>query len=284
MRRQVAAVAGPLLVGVGFAALALIEREKPLRRGETPGSPRRVIRNLVIAGLSGAAVQVAERPVAVPLARLVARRRLGLLPALRLPRAIELTASVLLMDYTLYVWHRMLHRVPLLWRFHRVHHSDLEMDVTTAIRFHFGEFVLGTPFRAAQILLIGVAPGAIALWQRLTLAEVVFHHSNLRLPIALERRLVRFVVTPRMHGIHHSVVPGETDANWSSGLTLWDRLHGTLKLNVPQGEVTIGVPEYRRPEEVTLARLLAMPFGAQRRVGRPPVRQPLSGSLTTLAK
>ena len=284
MRRRVAAVAGPLLVGVGFAALALIEREKPLRRGETPGSPRRVIRNLVIAGLSGAAVQVAERPVAVPLARLVARRRLGLLPALRLPRAIELAASVLLMDYTLYVWHRMLHRVPLLWRFHRVHHSDLEMDVTTAIRFHFGEFVLGTPFRAAQILLIGVAPGALALWQRLTLAEVVFHHSNLRLPIALERRLVRFVVTPRMHGVHHSVVPGETDANWSSGLTLWDRLHGTLKLNVPQGEVTIGVPEYRRPEEVTLPRLLAMPFGAQRRVGRPPVRQPLSGSLTKLAK
>ena len=284
MRRQVAAVAGPLLVGVGFAALVLVERQRPLRGRNTQDPPRRVIRNLVIAGLSGAAVQVAERPVAVPLARLVARRRLGLLPALRLPRAIELAASVLLMDYTLYVWHRMLHRVPLLWRFHRVHHSDLEMDVTTAIRFHFGEFVLGTPFRAAQILLIGVAPGALALWQRLTLAEIVFHHSNLRLPIALERRLVRFVVTPRMHGIHHSVVRGETDANWSSGLTLWDRLHGTLKLNVPQGEVTIGVPEYRRPEDVTLPRLLAMPFGRQCRVGQLPVRPPLPGSLTTLAK
>ncbi len=270
MIRRVAGVVGSLLAGAVFVALAVGEREKPLRGRETSDSVRRVIRNLAIAGLSGAAIQVTERPVTAPLARLVARRRLGLLPALGLPRALELAVSIALMDYTLYVWHRMLHQVPLLWRFHRVHHSDLDMDTTTAIRFHLGEFVLGTPFRAAQILLIGVGPGALALWQRLTLAEVVFHHSNLRLPIAAERRLVRLIVTPRMHGIHHSVVPGETDANWSSGLTLWDWLHGTLKLNVPQDEVTIGVPEYRRPEDVTVPRLLAMPFGRQRRATRPP--------------
>ncbi len=272
-----------MLAGPAFLVLALGERDRPLRGRETPDSARRMIRNLTIAGLSGAAVQAAERPVAAPLARLVARRRFGVVPALRLPRALELAVSVALMDYTLYIWHRMLHRLPLLWRFHRVHHSDLDMDTTTALRFHLGEFVLGTPFRAAQILLIGVGPGALALWQRLTLAEVVFHHSNLRLPIDVERHLVRFIVTPRMHGIHHSVVPGETDANWSSGLTLWDWLHGTLKLNVPQGDVTIGVPEYRRPEEVTLLRLLAMPFGRQHRAARPPTRRRLPGSPATLA-
>ncbi len=283
MIRRVAGIVAPPLAGAAFVALALQERERPLRHWETPDSARRLIRNLAIAGLSGAAIQMTERPVTAPLARLVARRHLGLLHALRLPRALELAASVALMDYTLYVWHRMLHRVPLLWRFHRVHHSDLDMDTTTAVRFHLGEFVLGTPFRAAQILLLGVGPGALALWQRLTLVEVMFHHSNLSLPIALERRLVRFIVTPRMHGIHHSVVPGEADANWSSGLTLWDWLHGTLKLNVPQGEVTIGVPEYRRPEDVTLPRLLAMPFGRQRRVALPPARGRLPGSPAMLA-
>ncbi len=282
--RRIVRVAGPLLVGVAFAVLALAERARPLRDRDTPDSPRRLVRNLALAGLSGAAVQIAERPITVPLARLVARRRLGLLPTLRLPSGIELAAALAFMDYTLYLWHRMTHQVPFLWRFHRVHHADLDMDATTAIRFHLGEFVLSAPFRAAQILLIGVSPSALALWQRLTLLEVLFHHSNLRLPIALERRLVRAVVTPRMHGIHHSVVPGETDANWSSGLTLWDRLHGTLKLNVPQEDVTIGVPEYRRPQDVTLPRLLAMPFGPQRRARRLPERSRLPGSPVTLAR
>ena len=284
MTRRAVRVAGPLLAGAVFAVLALAERARPLRDREEQDSPRRFVRNLTLAGLSAAAVQIAERPVTVPLARVVARRRLGLLPLLRLPSGIELAASLALMDYTLYVWHMMTHRVPFLWRFHRVHHADLDMDATTAIRFHLGEFVLSAPFRAAQILLIGVGPDALALWQRLTLLEVLFHHSNLRLPIALERRLVRAVVTPRMHGIHHSVVPGETDANWSSGLTLWDRLHGTLKLNVPQDEVTIGVPECRRPQDVTLPRLLAMPFGRQRRAGRPPVRPRRAGWPITLAR
>lgn len=146
-----------------------------------------------------------------------------------------------------------------------------------AIRFHFGEFVLGVPYRALQVALIGVSPRAFALWQRLTLAEILLHHSNLRIAPAIERRLVRLIVTPGTHGIHHSVVPGGRNANWSSGPALWDRLHGTLKLNVPQAEVRIGVPGHRRPEDVTLPRLVAMPFERQRREHEPPVRRPLPG-------
>ena len=187
------------------------------------------------------------------------------------------------MDYTLYLWHVMTHRVPFLWRFHRVHHADLDMDASTAIRFHLGEFLLAAPYRALQVALIGVSPEALTLWQRLTLAEVVFHHSNLRLPLGLEQRLVGVIVTPRMHGIHHSTVPGAADANWSSLFTLWDRLHGTLRLNVPQAAVEIGVPELRRPRDVALPRLLALPFERQRRAAWPPSRAKLPSPEDVLA-
>src|SRR5205823_9528557 len=126
------------------------------------------------------------------------------------------------------------------------------------------EMVVSVPWRAAQVALLGVSPQALRAWQMLTLIEVMFHHSNVELPIEVERWLSRFIVTPRLHGIHHSIVPEETDSNWSSGLTVWDWLHGTLRLNVPQDRITIGVPAYRVPEEVSLVEVLKMPFVKQR--------------------
>ena len=155
------------------------------------------------------------------------------------------------MDYTLYVWHVLTHRVPFLWRFHVVHHVDLDLDASTALRFHFAEIVISIGWRIGQVVLIGVPPLALSAWQTATLVSIMFHHANVRLPIAAERRLNRFVVTPRMHGIHHSIVREETDSNWSSGLTLWDRLHGTLRLDVSQDEVTIEVPAYRDWRDVS---------------------------------
>lgn len=183
---------------------------------------------------------------------------------MRAPLWLEIVAGILMLDYTLFLWHVLLHRVPLLWRFHEVHHSDLDLDATTALRFHFGELALSVPWRAAQILLIGVRGRTLRLWQQLTLASVLFHHSNVRLPLWLERLLVRIVVTPRMHGIHHSIAEAETNSNWSSGLTVWDRLHGTLRLDRPQAAVVIGLPAYRRKKELVLPRLIAMPFVTQR--------------------
>jgi len=153
---RVIALAGSLAVLGAFAALTLAERARPLRGREEPDTPRRLARNLALAGLSAAATRLAGRPVVEPLARAVGRRRWGLLPRLGLPGWVETAVSVLLMDYTLYLWHVMTHRVPLLWRFHQVHHADLDMDASTAIRFHFGEFVLGVPYRALQVALIGV--------------------------------------------------------------------------------------------------------------------------------
>jgi sterol desaturase/sphingolipid hydroxylase (fatty acid hydroxylase superfamily) len=202
-------------------------------------------------------------PVIMPLAGLVERQGWGLLRLGLLPGWLELALALVLMDYTLYVWHVLTHRVPWLWRVHVVHHVDLDLDASTALRFHFAELVVSVVWRAGQVVVIGIGPAALATWQTALLVSILFHHSNVRLPYRIERWLVHLVVTPRMHGIHHSTVRAETDSNWSSGLTVWDRLHGTLRLNVPQDAVTIGVPAYRRSEEVGLRRILALPFRRQ---------------------
>jgi sterol desaturase/sphingolipid hydroxylase (fatty acid hydroxylase superfamily) len=261
-RRLPGWLSGVLVIGA-FGALVWRERRRPLREAIEP-KLRRDARNLAVAALSAATLRVLEKPVVEPLAEAVERRRWGLLKQLALPAWAELPLAVILMDYTLYVWHVLTHRVPWLWRFHLVHHVDLDLSATTALRFHFAEMALSVPWRAGQVLLLGVAPRALSIWQTALLASILFHHSNLRLPLALERRLVRLIVTPRMHGIHHSTVEEETDSNWSSGLTLWDRLHGTLRLDVPQDAIMIGVPAYREPEAVALPKILAMPFGPER--------------------
>jgi sterol desaturase/sphingolipid hydroxylase (fatty acid hydroxylase superfamily) len=252
-----------LVVGGAFGALLWLERRRPLRR-PVESKAVRTGRNLAVAALSAAALRVAEGPVTTPLAALVERRRWGLLKRLDLPAWLEVPLAVALLDYTLYLWHILTHRVPWLWRLHQVHHVDLDLDASTALRFHFAEMVTSVPWRAAQVVVIGASPLALSLWQTAALVEILFHHSNVELPPEWERRLCRWVVTPRMHGIHHSIVPEETASNWSSGLTLWDRLHGTLRLNVPQRAVVIGVPAYRDPAEVTLPKVLALPFQPQR--------------------
>jgi sterol desaturase/sphingolipid hydroxylase (fatty acid hydroxylase superfamily) len=249
---------GPLLGAGAFLLLAWLERRRPLRRNVEP-KLRREARNVAVAALGAPVVLLAETPVVMPLAALAEKRRWGLLQRSGLPYWLELPAALLLMDYTFYLWHILLHRVPFLWRFHLVHHTDLDLDASTALRFHAGELLVSIPWRAAQVLAIGMTPRTFAAWQAAFLLCILFHHSEVRLPLAWERRMVRVFVTPRMHGIHHSVVERETNSNWSSGLTVWDWLHGTLRLDVPD-DVTIGVPEYRDPDSVTLGRIMRMPL------------------------
>jgi sterol desaturase/sphingolipid hydroxylase (fatty acid hydroxylase superfamily) len=254
--------------GAAVGALYLVERLRPLRARKEPG-PARVGRNLAIGLLAGATTAASEWPLVEPAQRLAERHRLGLLRWLPLPRVVGAALGFLLLDYTLYVWHRVNHRVPFLWRFHAVHHIDLDLDSTTGLRFHFGELTLAAWFRAAQILLLGVDRATLRAWQRMLVVSVVFHHSNLALPIAVERRLVRFLVTPRMHGIHHSTRGDEVDANYSSLLSWWDRMHRSLKLNVPQASITIGVEGFLRPDAVTLTESLRLPFRSDPRLRLP---------------
>lgn len=236
-----------------------LERRRPLRHS-ADSKLQRNVRNSLIGVSAAVAMQLAEVPVFRRMSE-VERRRWGLVKRLRLPFWLEVIVALALMDYTLYVWHRLAHRLPFLWRFHLPHHADVDLDVSTGLRFHFGEIALGTPYRAAQILLIGVSPLTLSIWQTLMLISIAFHHSNIDLPPSIERRLVRFIVTPRMHGIHHSMIPEEANSNWSSGLSVWDRLHKTMRLNIPQSDIVIGLPAYR--ESIHLTEALVVPFAAQ---------------------
>lgn len=257
------------LTGVGLVVL-WAERTRRARSYVEP-LPRHAGRNLVVAGIAAGTVHALEAPVVVPVARWVTRRGWGITRALRAPQWVRDAVAVLLLDYTLYLWHVLVHRVPFLWRFHLVHHVDLDLDASTGLRFHAGELTLSIPWRAAQIAAIGVTPQALATWQTLTLASVLFHHSNSALPAPVERAVGWVFVTPRMHAIHHSVDPSQRDANFSSGLAWWDRLHRTLRVDASADQVTIGVEGYAAPEDVALGRLLELPFRPQPRLARAPL-------------
>jgi sterol desaturase/sphingolipid hydroxylase (fatty acid hydroxylase superfamily) len=245
-----------------FGGLLWLERRRPLRSA-TESKLTRDARNLMVAASSAIVTNVVERPLALQLARQVAQQQLGLLQQVRLPLWLEAGAACALLDYTLYVWHYLTHKIGFLWRIHVVHHVDLDLSTSTAFRFHFAEMLLSIPFRLAQVRLLGISPLTLTLWQTCLFLSVMFHHSNVALPKQWERRLNWLIVTPRMHGIHHSNIRAETDANWSSGLTMWDWLHGTLKLEVPQQIITIGVPAYSHESQVTLGKLMALPFVSQ---------------------
>lgn len=252
---------GALVFGT-LGVLFWLEHRRALRREVEP-KLRRTVRNLSVAALAAATVQFVERPLVAPVAREVVARQWGLLQQWWLPAWIGVPLAVLLMDYTLYVWHILVHRVPFLWRFHKVHHVDLDLDASTALRFHFAEIAVSIPYRAAQLALIGIGPRDLSIWQTFLMVSILFHHSNVELPVRVERWLSRLLVTPRMHGIHHSIIESEANSNWSSGLTVWDWIHGTLRLNVPQQAVTIGVAAHRDPADVTLPRIVEMPFVSQ---------------------
>lgn len=250
----------PVAAGALMVGLFIVERQRPLRPVRPKPDVWRVPRNFIMAASVAAVVRCCERPLVDPLARWVARRGLGLLPRLRLAPTGQKLLGLLLLDYTLYGWHVLLHRQPLLWRGHVVHHADLVLDSSTAFRFHAWEFLASVPWRLMQVAMLGVAPPTLNLWRRLTFIAVIFHHSNVRIPARLEKLLSLAIMTPRLHGIHHSVVRAEADSNFSSGLTVWDRLHGTLRDDVPQDRIEIGVPEHRDGDKLRLVDLLTMPF------------------------
>jgi sterol desaturase/sphingolipid hydroxylase (fatty acid hydroxylase superfamily) len=221
-------------------------------------------RNLTMGGLGLATIELLQIPILLPISGWTMYSHIGLLHWLGAGVLLRALLGVLLLDYTLWFWHWANHRIFFFWRFHSVHHVDRDMDASTALRFHFGELGMSVGFRALQIVVIGVDPLSVAIYQMLLFAAILFHHSNTRLPIALERVLVCFIVTPRMHGIHHSDYLNETDTNWSSLLSAWDYLHGTIHLDVPQQEIEIGVAAYQDPKKVTIGKILAMPFVRRR--------------------
>jgi sterol desaturase/sphingolipid hydroxylase (fatty acid hydroxylase superfamily) len=252
----------PILIGL-FVVLLFVERQWPLRQ-RVDRWLRRIFINVMVAGPSFLILRVLLIPAVVAVATWAEARDVGLLRLFDLPPLFAAVAAILLLDYTMYGWHWLNHRVPFLWRFHHVHHTDLDLDVSTAFRFHFGEMLLSVAARSIQVVVVGASPLAALAYEVVLEASTEFHHSNSRLPLRLERVLSWFIMTPRAHGIHHSIVARETNSNYSNFLMLWDRLHRTLRLNVRQDEIIIGVPDYRDARELNLVSLLLMPFRRQR--------------------
>jgi len=244
-----------------FALLFALEHRVPLRRRRS-SLPGRLAVNVLISALAIGTALVVVRPAIDAAVQTAGRTHFGLVPQLGLPFAAAFVCEFLLLDVTFYYWHRANHRFPLLWRFHVVHHIDPDLDVSTAFRFHFGEVALSAGFRFAQVLLIGASPVTIGVYELVFQTGTLFHHSNMRLPIGVERLLNRVLVTPRMHGIHHSMVRSESLSNFSVVFSWWDRLLGSLRLNVPQEAITIGIPAYRVTDN-RAPLLLVLPLRSQ---------------------
>lgn len=246
-----------LLGAAGIVALLVAERRRPLRRQTVPAL-RRNLRNATMGAMCAAVVGAVETPLTRAVARANQRDRRGL--AARLPPPLSAAVAFLAMDYGFYLWHVATHRVPFLWRFHRVHHVDPDMDVSTAVRFHLVDMLVSIPWRLVQVRVSGITPRALAAWRGFFTLSIMFHHSNLALPGRWDERLSLLLTTPRMHGIHHSVVPAEQDSNWSSGISWWDRLHGTFRATRPPRAITVGVEDAHAAADVAIAAALRAPF------------------------
>jgi sterol desaturase/sphingolipid hydroxylase (fatty acid hydroxylase superfamily) len=257
------------LTAAVFVALFVLERFLPLRTRCSSLLPR-VILNLIISAAAFAVAAILVRPLATAALSWATQKPFGLVHLLALPSALQFITAFLLMDLTFYWWHVANHRIGFLWRFHNVHHIDPDLDVSTGFRFHFGEVGMSAAFRVAQVLLIGISMPAFAVYELVFQANTLFHHSNLWLPIRLERLLNKVLVTPRMHGIHHSQVRRENNSNYGVVFPWWDRVHRTLGLNIPQAEIAIGIPGYSQPDDNRLKNALLMPFRKQRDYWRRP--------------
>ncbi len=192
-------------------------------------------------------------------AQYVATNNLGLLGQLGLPFWLNLLITVLFFDLMLYVWHLLNHVVPLLWRFHRVHHCDKNMDVSTATRFHIGELALSTIIRMGLIYVIGCDVWGVVLFESLVVVCSQFHHSSVRVPLWFESIWWLLFVPPSMHRIHHSVKIKERDSNYGTIFSIWDRFCATMVSQVDQSEIRIGVGGHFDETKLGLGRLLVMP-------------------------
>ena len=259
MIHQVFDIYGFFILTSILIVLFILETIFKLRRRIQPRFERIVI-NTIIAIPAFALLRFMLIPAMVWLAAKNESWHSGLNYLYALPLWFENMVAFVLLDYGIYWWHIILHRMPLMWRFHLVHHTDMDMDVTTAFRFHLGEMFGSLIYRSTIVLLIGASPLMVLIYEIIFEAETQFHHSNIKLPINFEKVLNKIIVTPRMHGIHHSIIKQETDSNYATIFSFWDRMHKTVRLNIPQDNIIIGVPAYHDMNELTVGRLLKLPF------------------------
>lgn len=244
-----------------FAVMALWEVLAP-RRKQAIGRRQRWPANLGIVVLDSLLVRLLFPTAAVGVALYADAHGWGLLHALDVPNWLAVGASMLLLDLAIYLQHVMLHAVPLLWRLHRMHHTDLEFDLTTGARFHPLEIVLSLVIKFGVIVALGAPAVAVLAFEIALNVTSMFNHGNVGLPRRLDRMVRWLLVTPDMHRVHHSWHPDETNSNFGFNLSWWDRLFGTYRAQPRDGHLgmTIGINQFRDPRELRLDRMLWQPM------------------------
>ena len=225
---------------------------------------RHAARNLTLAAVSAGVLAVAFGTVTVSVAEWTAWQRIGLLHVLDLSDSVTFAVALALLDGWLYLWHRANHWVPFLWRFHRMHHSDDHMDVTTATRFHLGELVLSAGLRLLLIPLLGLSLWQLVVYDLIQLAASQFQHADISLGRG-DRWLRWLIVTPAMHKLHHSRVSSEMNSNYAVGLSIWDRLAGSFRLRSDVREVDFGLDDFKDPQWQTIGGMLRTPLASSDR-------------------
>jgi sterol desaturase/sphingolipid hydroxylase (fatty acid hydroxylase superfamily) len=244
-----------------FALMAVWELVAP-RRMLSMSKKSRWAGNLVLVCLNPISVRLIFPLLPVSMAILARERHWGLLNNIGMPYWSKVAVGAILLDLALYLQHVLHHAVPLLWRLHMVHHSDLDFDVTTGLRFHPFEIIVSMGIKLAAVAALGPPAPAVLIFEVALNAASMFNHGNVYLPPGIDRVLRLFVVTPEMHRVHHSAIIRETNSNFGFSLPWWDRLLGTYCGQPAKGHegMTIGVAHLRDPARLTLPRLIVMPF------------------------
>ena len=255
----------PIRLGFFFGVLALMALWEVLapRRVLSVSKPLRWLNNLGLVFFNSFLLRLLFPAAAVGVAAFAAEQGLGLFNYYPLPFWLVVALTVVAMDLIIYLQHVLVHAVPVLWRLHRVHHADLDYDVTTGARFHPLEIVLSMLIKFATIVVLDAPVVAVVLFEVVLNAMAMFNHGNIRLPLGLDRMLRTVVVTPDMHRVHHSVEDNEANSNFGFNLSLWDRLFGTYRAQPSAGHegMTIGIRDCRIPAEVTrFDRMLLLPL------------------------
>ena len=244
-----------------FLIMAIWELVAP-RRVLSVSKSKRWLNNLGIVFLNSFIVRLIFPTAAVGMALLAQERSWGLFNNFDLPYLVIVALSVIALDMMIYLQHVMVHAVPALWRLHRMHHADTDIDVTTGSRFHPIEIILSMLIKFSAIVVLGAPVVAVLIFEVLLNATAMFNHSNVKLPATLDRLLRILIVTPDMHRVHHSINDFETNSNFGFNLSIWDRLFGTYQAQPVEGHtnMTIGIKQFRDTKWLSLPRLLLIPF------------------------
>ncbi len=244
-----------------FISMLILESVIP-RHPTVDSKPRRLAVNLSLTGIDIILVKLIMGTAAVGTAQFAVERGWGLLNLVDFPAALEMFLAVVFLDLMIYLQHVVVHMVPFFWRFHAVHHSDLDLDVSSGLRFHPVEILGSLLFKMGVILALGPTIMTVIVFEAILNGMAQFSHSNIKLPLPLDRVLRVLIVTPDMHRIHHSEEVSETNSNFGFNLSIWDRLLETYNQDAkkPQAEIAIGLSNYKEPKNLTLAKILLMPL------------------------